>query len=392
MSVRVAYITTARSDYGPSYWLIHDLFADPRFEMHLVVGGSHLSERHGFTVAEIEKDGWPIAARIPFLEEGDDDASYGRSCGRALTAYADLFAKLKPHVVVVYGDRLELLPIVSAAVVTRTPVAHLCGGDVTEGAIDEQVRHAVTKMAHLHFPSTERSAARVLQMGEEPWRVHMAGDPAVDHFTRGDHASAEELAALLGFRPDKRTLLVTFHSATLEAADMPRQAAELAAALHDYGGSLVITAPAPDPGSAAVRREMERLAKTRADTVFAESLGSRNYRGLLRLVGAMVGNSSSALNEAPCVPLPAVNIGSRQQGRDRTINVLDASPQRTDIQTAIAKALSNEFRATLAHVRSPYGDGHAAERIIDVLAERALDERLLRKRFVVSPPPRPEAA
>ena len=123
MSIRVAYITTARSDYGPSYWLIHDLFADTRFEMHLVVGGAHLSERHGFTVAEIEKDGWPIAARIPFLEEGDGDTSYGRSCGRALAAYADLFAKLKPHVIVVCGDRLELLPIVSAAVVTRTPVA-----------------------------------------------------------------------------------------------------------------------------------------------------------------------------------------------------------------------------------------------------------------------------
>ena len=231
MSLRVAYITTARSDYGPSYWLIHDLLADPRFETHLIVGGSHLSERHGFTIAEIEKDGFQIAARVPFLEAGDDEASYGRACGTALAAYADLFAKLKPQIVVLYGDRLELLPIASAAVVTRRPIAHLCGGDVTEGAIDDQVRHAVTKMSHLHFPSTECSAARVLQMGEEPWRVHMVGDPALDHFTRGDHASADELAALLGFRPDKRTLLVTFHCATLEASDMPRQAAELAAAL-----------------------------------------------------------------------------------------------------------------------------------------------------------------
>ncbi len=165
MSIRLAYITTARSDYGPSYWLIHDLLADPRFETQLVVGGSHLSDRHGMTVTEIENDGFSIAARIAFLEAGDDELCYARSCGKALAAYAELFTRLKPQMIVVYGDRLELLPIASAAVITGTPVAHLCGGDVTEGALDEQVRHALTKIAHLHFPSTPRSAERVSANG-----------------------------------------------------------------------------------------------------------------------------------------------------------------------------------------------------------------------------------
>ena len=381
MSVRVAYSTTARSDYGPSYWLIHDLLADGRFDTRLLVGGSHLSPRHGMTVREIEQDGWPIAARLPFLEEGDDAESFGRSCGRALAAYTEKFVELQPDVAVVYGDRLELLPIVTAAVITRTPVAHLCGGDVTGGAFDEQVRHAVTKMAHLHFPSSERSAARILQMGEEPWRVHNVGDPALDHFVRGDCASAGELAALLGFVPDRTTLLVTFHPVTLEAEDMPRQAAELAAALEQYAGPVVLTAPAPDPGSGPIRRELERLAAARPQTVFVESLGSRRYRGLLRLVGAMVGNSSSGLNEAPCVPLPAVNIGNRQRGRDRAANVVDVSPERSAIRHGIADALSAEFRASLARGSSPYGDGCTAPRVLNVLAASSSRQRLLGKQF-----------
>ncbi len=369
MTIRLAYITTARSDYGPSYWLIHDLMADARFDVRLIVGGSHLSLGHGITVAEIEHDGWPIAARVPFLEDGDDDPSFGRSCGRALTAHTEIFSRVRPDIAIVYGDRLELLPIVTAAVITRTPVTHLCGGDLTEGLVDEQVRHAVTKMAHLHFPSTQLSAVRILQMGEESWRVHTVGDPALDHFVRGKCASVEELAAVLGFVPDRTTLLVTFHPVTLEEEDVPRQAAELAAALADYDGPLVITAPAPDPGSAPIRAAWERLAATRPQTVFVESLGSYRYRGLMRLVGALVGNSSSGLNEAPCVPLPAVNIGSRQKGRERAANVLDVPPQRATIERGIRTALSAGFRESLREVLNPYGDGHAAPRIVDVLRD-----------------------
>ena len=380
MKIRIAYITTARSDYGPSYWLIHDLFADERFEMNLLVGGSHLSARHGMTVEEIEKDGWPIAARIPFLEEENNDLALGRACGKALAAYTEMLADLKPEILVVYGDRYELLPIVSAAVITRTPIAHICGGDVTEGAMDDQVRHAITKMAHLHFPSTETSAARILQMGEEPWRVSWVGDPAVDQFVRGSHASADELAADLGFHPDRSTLLATFHPLTLETDDVPRQAAELSAALRNYAGPVVITALRRSRAD-AIRDEWERLIQTRPQTAFVESLGSYRYRGLLRLAGAMVGNSSSGLNEAPCVPLPVVNIGRRQQGRDRAANVINVAPERTAIEQGIALALSDEFRRSLRGIVNPYGDGHAASRIVDLLYSLSRHEQLKNKKF-----------
>jgi len=381
MKIRIAYITTSRSDYGPAYWLIHDLFADSRFDFKLLAGGSHLSVQHGATITEIEQDGWPVEARVPFLEEGDDDISYGRAFGKALTLYSELFCKLRPDILMVCGDRIELLPIVSSAVLSRIPIAHLCGGDITGGAIDDQVRHAVTKMSHIHFPSTPRSAERILQMGEEPWRVHAVGDPALDHFVRGNHASPVELAAVLGFLPDRHTLLVTFHPATLEIEDMPRQTAELAAAICRYDGPVVITAPAPDPGSACIRAEWERLLRSRPRTYLLASMGGYRYRGLMRLVGAMVGNSSSGLIEAASIPLPVVNVGSRQSGREHSSNVLDVSAERGLIERGILTALSDSFRKSLDKVVSVYGDGHAAVRIVEILAKSPSRNQLLQKKF-----------
>lgn len=379
--MKIAYITTARSDYGPSYWLIHDLFSESCFETLLFVGGSHLSTQYGMTVSEIEKDGWPVAARVPFLEDEAGQISHGRAAARALQGYSQLFAEVRPDLVVVYGDRYELLPIASAAVINQTPMAHVCGGDLTGGAIDDQVRHAVTKMAHLHFPSTARSSARILQMGEEPWRVHNVGDPALDHFVRGDQASAKELTESLGFMPDRQTLLVTFHPATLEVEDMPRQTVEIIAALNGHQGGIVITAPAPDPGSLEIRSQFERLARNRPMTVFVESLGSRRYRGLLHLVGAMVGNSSSGLNEAPCARLPVVNIGRRQEGREKSNNVLDVPPDRAAIGTAIETALSAAFRSSLTRLNNPYGNGCSASQIIDILKGLPPRETLIHKQF-----------
>jgi UDP-hydrolysing UDP-N-acetyl-D-glucosamine 2-epimerase len=381
MTVKIAYVTTARSDYGPAYWLIHDLLKDARFDVGLVVGGSHLSEKHGLTVTEIEKDGWPIYARVPFLGDEDNDVAHGCSAGRAVAEFTRLFAHLRPDLAIVYGDRYELLSVGVAAVITRTPLAHLCGGDITEGAIDDQVRHALTKMAHLHFPSTRRSAERLLQMGEEPWRVRLVGDPAIDSFVRGPRASAEELSARLGFKPDRSTLLVTFHPATLELEDTARQVQELTEALRLYPGTLVITAPAPDPCGLPIREAMERLTRSRPGTVFVHNLGQYFYVGLMYLVGAMVGNSSSGLNQGPCVPLPVVNVGNRQQGRDRAANVIDVPTESGKILEGINKALSPGFRETLRSVTNPYGAGDAAARIVNVLSNLPSAQVLRNKRF-----------
>ena len=384
MTIRVALVTTARSEYAGTYWMLHDLAADRRFDTALIVGGSHLSARHGLTVAEIEADGWPIAKRIPFL--GDDDRGPHRAAAAALEGTGLALAELRPDVVVLNGDRHELLPMAAAAVLARTPIAHVAGGDVTEGALDEQVRHAVTKMAHLHFPSTALSAARVRQMGEEPWRVHAVGDPALDAFVRGPRTSADELARELGFRPDRSTLLVTLHPVTVAGGAGTGEVAALLAALSRHQGPVVITGPSPDPGAEAIRQAMESFATSRPRTVFRESLGTARYRGLMQLVGAMVGNSSSGLIEAPSVPLPAVNIGERQRGRERARNVIDVAPEPEAVAAAIAQALSPRFREPLAGLANPYGDGHAAARVVEVLASMPDTGRLLRKAFVDDPP------
>lgn len=379
---RIAYVTTCRSDYGPAYWVIHDLFADARLESLLIVGGSHLSARHGLTIREIEADGWPVTERVPFFQSSDDTSGFGASMGEAVAGFSTAFAKVRPSAVVVLGDRLELLAVAIATVTTRTPLVHLCGGDVTEGALDEQVRHALTKIAHVHFPATETSAARILQMGEEAWRVHLVGDPALDHFRRSEGVDPIELEAMLGFLPGRDTLLVTQHAVTVALDGSRREADELAAALAEYPGSIVVTAPSPDPGSAAVREVMAGVVRARRNAVFAESLGSRRYRALLELVGAMVGNSSSGLIEAASAGLPVVNIGQRQQGRERGANVIDTLPERSSIAAAIRRAVAPEFRESLAGIPNPYGDGRTSGRIVDVLANLPGTERLLTKRFV----------
>jgi UDP-hydrolysing UDP-N-acetyl-D-glucosamine 2-epimerase len=375
MTIRVAYVTTNRSDYGPAYWLLHDLFHDPRFAAQLLVGGAHLAAAQ--TVREIEADGFAVAARVPFL-----DGDYAAASAAALIGFAAAFAATRPDIVLLNGDRWELLPIAHAAMLAGLPLAHLSGGDVTEGALDDQVRHALTKLAHLHFATSARSAERIRQMGEEPWRVHEVGDPSLDRFRRGQHASPAELTKLLGFEPDRKTLLVTFHPPTLELETLPAQLAELTEALRAYPGPIVITAPAPDPGADLVRAELQALADARPRTAFVESLGSDRYRGLMALVGAMVGNSSSGLSDAPCVPLPVVNVGGRQAGRDRARNVIDVDAEARAIGAAVARALAPEFRAGLAGLVSPYGDGHAAERIVAILASVPDRGRLVRKRFV----------
>jgi UDP-hydrolysing UDP-N-acetyl-D-glucosamine 2-epimerase len=381
MRVKVALVTTNRSDYGLVYWLIHDLTADARFELALVVGGAHLSEAHGRTVTEIEADGWPIHTRLPFLEGPLSAETLGPSAARALNGFSDFLRAYRPDVVVLTADRWELLPLSTAATLAAVPIVHLFGGDITAGAIDDQVRHAVTKLAHVHVPASAGSAARIRQLGEEPWRIHFVGDPGLDQFVRGRAASREELASFFGFAPGATTLLVTFHPTTVLApAAIRHEVSELVAALGRHAGPVVVTAPAADPGEDIVRDALERFASGRRDTVFVESLGGVRYRGLMRVAGAVVGNSSSGIVEAPCVPVPSVNIGDRQAGRERSPSVLDVPAERGAIAGAIDRALSSAFRAALSAPAS--ADGRASTRVVDALATLPSRERLLAKRFV----------
>jgi UDP-hydrolysing UDP-N-acetyl-D-glucosamine 2-epimerase len=382
MSRAIGVVTVARSDYGHLTPLLAELRDAPDVELLVYVAGSHLAARFGRTASLVEADGWPVVARVDMDINDDGPDAIAAATGRGVTGFARELARRQPDLLVVLGDRYEMLSAAVAALPFALPVAHLHGGEVTEGAIDEQIRHAITKLSHLHFPAAEPYAARVRQLGEEPWRVHCCGAPGLDRLQGQATLSREALAARLELRLGHPTVLATFHPETLAAGDVPRQVAELVAALEKLRGDLVITAPGADTAYGAVTSALEALAARRPATRLVAALGDEVYCSLLREVDVMVGNSSSAIIEAPTFGLPAVNVGERQRGRLRAANVIDVGHDRAAIGAAIERALDPAFRRSLAGLANPYGDGHAAPRIARVLREIELGPRLVRKRFV----------
>jgi UDP-hydrolysing UDP-N-acetyl-D-glucosamine 2-epimerase len=382
MARTIGVVTVARSDYGHLVPLLEQIRSSSRAALQLFVGGSHLSERFGRTVAAIEADGWPIADRIAIPCESDSPADVAAAAAAGLAGFARAFARDRPDLLVVLGDRIEMLSAAAAALPLTIPVAHVHGGEVTEGAIDEQARHAITKLSHLHFAAAEPYARRILQMGEEPWRVHVSGAPGLDRLPRLAVLSRDELARRIGLPLQRPTLLVTFHPVTLEAAATATQVDALAAALEASDGDVVITYPGSDAMHRTVVRRLEALAETRPNTRLIAALGEDTYCSLLREADAMVGNSSSGLIEAPSFRLPVVNIGSRQRGRLRAANVIDVGHAKGEIQAGLRRALDPAFRRSLAGMTNPYGDGRGAPRILRTLEQVELGPRLLQKRFV----------
>jgi len=383
MSRAIGVVTVARSDYGHLLPLLEALGHAPDVELLVYVAGSHLASPFGVRTADlVEADRWPIAARIDMGIDDDAPVTIASATGRGVIGFAAEFARRRPDLVVVLGDRYEMLSAALAALPFGLPVAHLHGGEVTEGAIDEQVRHAITKLAHLHFPAAEPYAARVRQLGEEPWRVHCCGAPGLDRLRAGGSLSRAEIGERLGRPLGRPTVLVTFHPETLAVADVPRQVEELVAALEKVDGEIIVTAPGADTGYRAITAGLERLAGRRPLTRLGATLGDEVYTSLLREADVMVGNSSSGLIEAPSFGLPVVNVGDRQRGRLRAANVIDVAADRAAIVGAIRRALEPAFRRGLAGLVNPYGDGHAAPRIARVLREVQLGPRLTRKRFV----------
>ncbi|HWP77984.1 MAG TPA: UDP-N-acetylglucosamine 2-epimerase [Methylomirabilota bacterium] len=382
MARTIGVVTVARSDYSHLVPLLEALRDAPDVVLQLYVAGAHLSPRFGSTVKAIEADGWPITARVETTGASDAAVDVAAGTGAGVAGFARAFERGGPDLILLLGDRLEMLAAALAALPLTIPVAHLHGGEVTEGAIDEQARHAITKLAHLHFPAAEPYARRIRQMGEEPWRVHCVGAPGLDRFARGTALSREELARRLGLPLRRPTLLVTFHPVTLEPGEAGRHSAELAAALEMVDGDVIVTYPGADAAHDAVIRPLESLAATRPGTRMVPALGEDGYGALLREADVMVGNSSSGLIEAPSFGLPVVNVGIRQHGRLRAANVIDVGHGREEIVAGIRRALAPEFRASLHGLVNPYGDGRASPRIARVLREVELGPRLIRKRFV----------
>jgi UDP-hydrolysing UDP-N-acetyl-D-glucosamine 2-epimerase len=378
----IAVVTVARSDYGHLRPLLAELRAASDVTLGVVVGGAHFSPRFGRTVAEIEADGWPIVGSVNVAADSDTPEAIATAAGAGLAGFAIAFARARPDIVVVLGDRLEMLTAAAAALPLGVAVAHVHGGEITEGAIDEQARHAITKLSHLHFAAAEPYAARIRRMGEEDWRVHAVGAPGLDRFRLVAPLTRAALARRLDVPLTPPVVVVTFHPETLAPDDVAGHVDELVAALKDVNGTIVASFPGADAGHATIVRRLESFAASRASVRLLASMGDDVYAALLREADVMVGNSSSGIIETPSFALPAVNIGARQAGRLRAANVVDVEHGRDAIAAGLARALDPAFRRALAGLTNPYGDGHAAPRIARVLRDVPLGPRLLRKKFV----------
>jgi UDP-hydrolysing UDP-N-acetyl-D-glucosamine 2-epimerase len=376
----VGVVSVSRSDWGHLVPVLEAIRDAPDLDLRLLIAGMHLSADFGGTVKEIEAQGWPIAERIAMLEPGDSPEAIAASTGRGVVGFAAAYARQRPDIVVLLGDRFEMLAAAVAALPFALPVAHIHGGEASEGAMDNQIRHAITKLAHLHFASAPEHGKRIAAMGEEDWRIHVVGAPGLDRLRTVGLFSRDEVAATLGLPPKGPWLLVTFHPVTLEHEDTTRHVDELLAALDAVDATVVMTYPNADTaGRTIVERVEEFAARTPRAKIF-RNLGDRLYLSLLKHADAMVGNSSSGLIEAPSFALPVVNVGSRQRGRLRGGNVVDVAPRRDDIVRGIRTALEPDLRRRLDGQPNPYGDGRAASRIVAVLRDVALDARLIQKR------------
>jgi UDP-N-acetylglucosamine 2-epimerase (non-hydrolysing)/GDP/UDP-N,N'-diacetylbacillosamine 2-epimerase (hydrolysing) len=370
------------------YWPLRLLADDARVELKLIVMGAHLSPEFGATIREIEEDGFAIAARIECLLSSDSDIGMAKTIGVATLSLADTLGEMRPDILLLIADRYEMLAPAAVALALRIPIAHIEGGEISEGAIDDAVRNALTKMAHLHFTSTLAARERIIAMGEESWRVTRAGAPSLDHLRRSKLLSREEIEAKLGVRLEPSAIVIAYHPVTL-AADTLEETDELFAALRATEGQLIFCYPNSDAGSRAlIARSKEFLAECGNGQIFV-NLDAVSYWSLLRHAQVFLGNSSSGIMETASFALPTVDIGERQRGRERAANVIDAAANREVILAAIARARSREFRDSLRGMANPYGDGTASEKILQVLTSAPLGPELLTKKAL---PPKADHA
>lgn len=379
---RVTVITVGRSDYGIYRPILKKLATDSRFQVDLIVSGSHLSGEFGQTASEIREDPYAVRDRIEVLSHLDSMDGMAATMANCVNGFVKSYARERPEILLALGDRIEMHAAVMAALPYHIPVAHIHGGEITEGAIDDSLRHSITKLSHLHFVSTEKHGRRVRQLGEEPWRVHVSGAPSLDSLHQTQYLSRIDLEKRIGISLGERTILVTFHPVTLELEDTPYQIEQLLKALEPSRLQIVFTAANADAHGRYINECIKEFTSRNPHAVFIESLGQRAYFSLLRKVTAMVGNSSSGLIEAPSFELPVLNIGNRQRGRCRAKNVIDCDYSEDSIQAGIKRVTDPVFRSSLAGIINPFGTGQAAEIILNVLHETAVDERLLKKKFI----------
>ena len=380
---RIAVVTTSRADYSHLYWPLRELAIHPEVELGVIALGPHLSPEFGNTISEIEREGFPIKARIECLLSSDTDTGMAKTIGIAILSLADALSSWRPDLMLLIADRYEMMAPASVALALRIPIAHIEGGEVSQGAIDDQVRNALTKLAHIHFTSTETARRRVIAMGEEPWRVHQAGAPSLDHLRRSKLLSRTALEKRLGLQLASPSILAAWHPVTI-LRDTNAEADALFTALAQTAGQLIFVYPNTDAGSHALIERTRALAATRPHTHIFVNLDAVTYWSLLGQVDAMIGNSSSGIMEAASFALPVVNVGMRQQGRERARNTLDVPADAARIAAALKRALTPAFRKELHGMTNPYGNGAAAKTIAHILATVPLDDLLIKQPSPVS--------
>ena len=379
----ICVFTGTRAEYGQLYWLMKRIQDDPKLELQIIATGMHLSPEFGLTFQEIEKDGFFINKKIEMLLSGDTSSAISKSTGLGMIGFADALTELKPDILVVLGDRFEVLAVSFAALLERIPIAHIHGGETTQGAFDEAIRHSVTKMAYLHFTAADEYRKRVIQLGEDPNRVFNVGGMGVDTIVKTHQLGKSDLEKKLGFNFGKKNLLVTFHSVTLEDNQSEAQFNELLDALELFEDThFIFTSPNADTDGRILKRMIDNFCKNHSDKAIEfVSMGRINYLSSLQFVDGVIGNSSSGLTEAPTFNIGTINIGDRQKGRLKSDSVIDVSPDKQSIKEAINTLYSDDFQEKLKSVKNPYGKGQASKKILEVLKNESLPKELKKDFF-----------
>ena len=381
MNRKVCIVTGTRAEYGILRWLMEDIRETPGLELQVIATGMHLSPEFGLTYREIENDGFSIDRKVEMLLSSDTPSGLAKSMGLGLISFGDALQQLQPDIMLVLGDRIELFSAVAAAMVARIPVAHLHGGESTEGAFDEAIRHSITKMSHLHFVAAEEYRKRVIQLGEHPDRVFLVGGLGIDNIKKLDLLDRLELEASLKFKLGLKNLLITFHPVTLENESSAMQMKELLGALETLEDThLIFTMPNADTHGRVLIEMIDQFVAKHPNARSYASLGQLKYLSCVRHVDGVVGNSSSGLLEVPSFAKGTINIGDRQRGRLKTKSVIDCDPEQKSIAAALRKLYSKEFLLELETVQNPYGEGGASKKIVKILQDHPL-ESILKKPF-----------
>ena len=381
MTRKICVVTGSRADYGLLHSVMQGISLELELELQIIVTGMHLSEEFGSTVTEIEADGFEIDSKVPTLANSDSPEGIAKSIANGIEGCANAFAKLKPDLVVMLGDRYEIFAAASAALVSRLPIAHLHGGEVTAGAFDEAFRHSITKMSQFHFVAHEDYRKRVIQLGENPIHVFKVGALGISNYKPEELFSKIQLEEELGIKFKEKSLLITFHPVTLEKDTAVEQMNELLEALKTLDNTtLIFTMPNADTGGQAQMKLIKDFVGKHSNSIVIKSLGRVKYLSCLQYVDGVLGNSSSGIIEAPTFKVGTINIGDRQSGRVQAKSVINCDPKSRSIKLAIENLYEESFRTRLGMTINPFGDGEASQRIVSILKEIELDN-ILKKSF-----------